>query len=82
MPLAPFLPSPEGISYGKRSLLAEECSILLPSSLCEAVCVCIALSCLTLSDPMNCSLPGSSVRGILLARILEWVASSFSRGSV
>ena len=31
-------------------------------------------SCLTLCDPMNCSLPGSSVYGILQARILEWVA--------
>ena len=32
-------------------------------------------------DPMDCSLPGSSVHGILWARILEWVAISFSRGS-
>ena len=32
-------------------------------------------------DPMNCSLPGSSVNGISQARILEWVASPFSRGS-
>ena len=32
--------------------------------------------CLTLSDPMDCSLPGSSVHGILQARILEWVAVS------
>ena len=30
-------------------------------------------------DPMNCSLPGSSVHGILQARILEWVAIAFSR---
>ena len=37
--------------------------------------------CLTLCDPMDCSLPGSSVRGILQARVLEWVAISFSRGS-
>ena len=37
--------------------------------------------CPTLSDPMNCSLPGSSVHGILQARILEWVAIPFSRGS-
>ena len=39
-----------------------------------------AQSCLTLYDPMNCSLPGSSVQGIFQARILEWVAISFSRG--
>ena len=32
-------------------------------------------SCLTLCDPMDCSPPGSSVHGILQARILEWVAS-------
>ena len=32
-------------------------------------------------DPMDCSLPGSSIHGILQARIPEWVAISFSRGS-
>ena len=36
---------------------------------------------LTLCDPVDCSPPGSSVHGILQARILEWVAISFSRGS-
>ena len=36
---------------------------------------------LTLCDPMDCSPPGSSVHGILQARILEWVAMSSSRGS-
>jgi len=40
-----------------------------------------AQSRLTLCNPMDCSLPGSSVNGILQARILEWVAISFSRGS-
>ena len=35
-------------------------------------------SCLTLSDPMDCSLPGSSVYGIFQARVLEWGAISFS----
>ena len=39
----------------------------------------VAQSCLTLSDPMDCSLPGSSIHGIFQARILEWVAISFSR---
>ena len=38
-------------------------------------------SCLTLCDPMDCSLPGSSIHGIFQARILEWVAISFSRRS-
>ena len=37
--------------------------------------------CLTLCDPMDCSLPGSSVHGIFQARILEWGAISFSGGS-
>ena len=37
--------------------------------------------CLTLCKAMDCSLPGSSVHGILQARILEWVATPFSRGS-
>ena len=35
----------------------------------------------TLCDPMDYSLPGSSVHGIFQARVLEWVAISFSRGS-
>ena len=43
--------------------------------------ILVTLSCLTLCDPMDCRLPGSSVHGILQARILEWVAISFSRES-
>ena len=39
-------------------------------------------SCLTLCDPIDGSLPGSAVPGILQARTLEWVAISFSRVSV
>ena len=38
----------------------------------------VAQSCLTLSDSMDCSLPGSSVRGIFQARVLEWGAIAFS----
>ena len=38
----------------------------------------VAQSCLTLSDPMDYSLPGSSVHGDLQARVLEWVAIAFS----
>ena len=41
----------------------------------------VAQSCLTLCDPKDCSLPGSSVRGIFQAIVLEWIANSFSRGS-
>ena len=39
----------------------------------------VAQSSLTLSDPMECSLPGSSVHGIFQARVLEWGAIAFSR---
>ena len=39
----------------------------------------VAQSCPTLSDPMDCSLPGSSIHGIFQARGLEWVAIAFSR---
>ena len=38
----------------------------------------VAQSCPTLSDPMDCSLPGSAVHGIFQARVLEWVAIAFS----
>ena len=39
----------------------------------------VAQSCPTLSDPMDCSLTGSSVHGIFQARVLEWGAIAFSR---
>ena len=41
----------------------------------------VAQSCPTLHDPMDCSLPGSSVHGIFQARVLEWVAIAFSGGN-
>ena len=41
----------------------------------------VTQSWLTLCDPTDCSLPGSSVHEIFQARVLEWVATSFSRGS-
>ena len=55
-------------------------SILIPK---WTVCVCmkVAQSCPTLCNPMDYSSPDSSVHGILKARILEWVAFPFSRGS-
>ena len=53
----------------------------LPSSfLSKALLFCCQL-CPTLCDPMDCSPPGSSVHGIFQARILEWAAISYSRGS-
>ena len=51
----------------------------LPCGTC--CCVLVPQSCLTICDPMDCSLPGSSVHGIFQARILEWVAIPFSRAS-
>ena len=51
-----------------------------PACTCARVRVCAEL-CPTLCDPRDCSPPGSSVCGILQARILEWAAASFSRGS-
>ena len=53
---------------------------------CVYVCLCVCCAqvlqlCLTLCDPMDCNLPGSSVHGILQVRILEWVVMFFSRGS-
>ena len=41
----------------------------------------VAQSCLTLCEPMNCSLPGSSIHGVFQTRVPEWIAISFSRGS-
>ena len=42
----------------------------------------VAQSCPTLSNPMDCSLPGSSVQGSFQARVLEWVAIAFSEGYI
>ena len=52
-------------------------------SLDEQFCMCAKSlqSCLTLCDPADCSLSGTSVHGILQARILKWVVISLSRGS-
>ena len=72
-------------SYTVNQKMASPNAILalLGLQLCVCVCVCVLVAqlCPTLCDPMDCSPPDSSVHGILQARILEWVASSFSRGS-
>ena len=60
----------------KRRLLLERKVMTILVSSSE-----VTQSCPTLCDPMDCSLPGSSVHGIFQARVLEWVAISFSRGS-
>ena len=52
--------------------------------MCVCVCVCVCVSCSVVSDscdPMDYSPPGSPIHEILQARILEWVAIPFSRGS-
>ena len=49
--------------------------------ICSGVGVLVAQSCPTLCDPTNCSPSGSFIHGILQARILEWIAIPFSRGS-
>ena len=47
---------------------------------CAVPYVLVTQSCPTLSNPMDCSLPGSSVHGIFQARALEWDAIAFSQG--
>ena len=47
----------------------------------SCMCVSVTQLCPTLREPVDCSLPVSSVYGIFQARILEWIAISFSRGS-
>ena len=55
---------------------------LLTSVACKDILVVLVIQlCLTLHDPMDYSPPGSSVHGILQARILQWVAIPFSRAS-
>ena len=56
---------------------------ILHMVVCVSVCVCLLVTqmCLTVCNPMDCSLSGFSVHGILQARILEWVAISFSERS-
>ena len=65
------------VTYGVVKLASQE-NNSPKSSKCKAF---VAQSCLSLCDPRDCSLPGSSVHGILQARILEWVTIPFSRGS-
>ena len=68
-----------GISdTGAKIFISDRCTLILVD---VKVKVLAAQSCLTLFNPMNYSLPGSSVHGILQARILEWVAILFSMGS-
>ena len=65
----------------KKLLCVSLCEICCDEKINHYVESEVAWSCPTLCDPMDCSLPGSSLHGILQARVLEWVAISFSRGS-
>ena len=61
----------------------DQCCLISQPSQTGLTCACsVAKFCLTLSNPVDCSLPGSSrILGILSARILEWAAMPSSRGS-
>ena len=69
------------LMFYRESLRASLLYALLPETIYLRSEVSeVAQLCPTLGDPVDCSPPGSSVHGILQARILEWVAISFSRG--
>ena len=70
---------PSPTSMGNKFHCFEEAGF--PMSACVLRLFSHVPMSLTLCDPMGCSLPGSSVHGVLQARILEWVATSSSRGS-
>ena len=76
-----FLPSPGALlkRYGYHLLTSTVKKLISPKYPLK-VKVLVAQLCPTRCDPVDCSPPGSSVRGILQARILEWVAIPFSRG--
>ena len=60
--------------YIKRIILMDKEEVI-------ALKVSVAQSCLIICDPTDCSSLGSSIHGILQARILEWIAIPFSKGS-
>ena len=63
-------PSGQSIQLGDQTNMTCSCHCCLATKLCPTLC-----------DPMDCHPPGSSVRGIFQAGVLEWVAISFSSGS-
>ena len=74
-----FFPIPICIHYNKiRKGMHLVCSFILQISRGYSE---VAQSCPTLCNPIDCSLPGFSIHGVFQARVLEWVAFSFSRGS-
>ena len=78
------LTQPSGVRNVFSSWFWGQAGVVMCVCVCVCVCACMrvhAQSCLILCNPLNCSPPGFSVRGILQARILEWVAIPFPRGS-
>ena len=78
-----FLPNPstDMLDYFQPRIQVPPASLRIPLGFIACVHAKSFHSCPTLCDPMDCSLPGSSVHEILQARILEWVAMPSSRGS-
>ena len=85
----PYMTTGKTIALTRRTLVSKVMSLhlnmlsmlvitFLPRSESESE---VAQSCPTLCNPMDCSLPSSSVHGIFQAIVLEWIAISFSRGS-
>ena len=73
---------PRGHSLGSSARLSLSSPVALHSSPSPHAVLCwVAPLCLPLCNSMDYSLPGSSIHVILQARTLEWVATSFSRGS-
>ena len=68
-------------SHSSSVMMTNGCQCTINMIHGKKVKVLVAQSCPTLCDPMDCSPLGSSVHGILQARILEWIAIPFSRGS-
>ena len=82
--LAPTTPTPDPTHFSMLlSVNAPSLCCSLPTARQVSLqrTELLTRSCLTICDPMHCSPAGSSVRGISQAKILEWVAISFSRGS-
>ena len=81
-----FLPYQYTRMSQSSAIPALQCEVLSPKGIQEeeyllSACISVIKLCPTLCEPMDCSLPGSSVQGIFQARILEWIAISPSRGS-
>ena len=63
---------------GQKRHIKYSIAFTVPNTVCVCVCVCVLVT--QSYDHMDCSSPGSSVHGILQARILEWIAIPISRG--